>query len=132
MKMRKFLQNKLWRDKAPHMMEARGSIIHIKKLNHVEFDHELRAKLLEEATEVQTAQSKEELIGELADVYEVIDTLCALHAISKEEIQTIQTKKHAERGGFIERQYITIAEHPEGSDGVEYCLAQPEKYPEIK
>ncbi len=131
MKMRKFLQNKLWRDKAPQMMEARGSIMHIKKLTDAEFDQELRAKLLEEAAEVQAAHSKEELIGELADVHEVIDTLCAFHGISTEEIQTIQTKKRDDRGGFIERKYVTIAEHPEGSSGVEYCLAQPDKYPEI-
>lgn len=131
MKMRKFLQNKLWRDKAPHMMNVRGSIIHIKKLTDAEFDRELRVKLLEEASEVIVAKSREELMGELADVSEVIDAICALHAISKEEIQTIQTQKCNERGGFMERQYVTIAEHPEGSYGVEYCLAQPEKYPEI-
>lgn len=132
MKMRKFLQNKLWRDKAPHMMDARGSIIHIKKLTDAEFDQELRVKLLEEATEVKVAKSREELVGELADVNEVIKTICALHAISKEEIDAIQTQKCFDRGGFMERQYVTIAEHPEGSFGVEYCLAQPEKYPEIK
>ncbi len=131
-KMRKFLQNKLWRDKMPQKLEATGSIIHIKKLTDAEFNKELRIKLLEEADEVQAAQSKEELIGELADIYEVIDTICALHGINKEAIQTIQTQKRNERGGFIERKYVTIAEHPEGSYGVEYCLAQAEKYPEIK
>lgn len=130
--MRKFLQNKLWRDKMPQKSETTGSIIHIKKLNDTEFDQELRIKLLEEAAEVQAAQSKEDLIGELADVYEVIDTICSLHAISKEEIQAVQTQKRTERGGFMERKYVTIAEHPESSYGVEYCLAQPEKYPEIK
>ncbi len=131
MKMRKFLQNKLWRDKMPQKLEATGSTIHIKKLTDAEFDNELRIKLLEEADEVQTAQSKDELIGELADIYEVIDTICTLHGINKEAILSVQTQKRTDRGGFMERKYVTIAEHPEGSYGVEYCLAQPEKYPEI-
>ena len=131
-KMRKFIQNKLWRDKANEIMEQNhGSIIHWHRLNDNEFNEQLRLKLLEEADEVKLAQSKADLIGELADVLEVIETLCILHQISKDEISTAQKAKIEQRGGFSERKYITIAEHPENSFGEKYCLADPIKYPEI-
>ncbi len=49
---------------------------------------------------------------------------------SHEEIVTLQTKKREDRGGFADRRFVTLAEHPRGSMGEQYCLAQPEKYPE--
>lgn len=130
--MRKFNNNKLWRDKLPEMMQSQGSIIHLKELNDEEFDKELRLKLLEEADEVKLAKTKEDLIAEIADVQEVIDTLCLHHKINPETIKEVQKKKNEERGGFIGRKYVTIAEFPENSYGEKYCLANPAKYPEIK
>lgn len=127
----KFKQDKLWRDKAPSMMEAYGSIIHIKQLSDTEYDTQLRLKLDEETAEVIVAQAHKELLEELADVYEVIDALCALHDISKDELLAVQRKKYESRGGFYERTLVTIAEHPAGSFGEQYCRTQPEKYPEI-
>jgi len=129
--MRKFIQNKLWRDKAPELMEQMGSIIHCKKLNNTEYDEELRKKLIEEIQEVVSAKNQKELTEELADIFEGIDALCALHGINKSEILKVQEEKKQKRGGFYERKYVTIAEHAEGSFGEKYCLAQPEKYPEV-
>lgn len=130
--MRAFRSNKLWRDKANDILEeCHGSIIHWRRLDDKEFDKELRLKLLEEASEVKVAHSKVELIDELADVFEVIDSLCKLHALSKEEIVASQKAKVEKRGGFAGRKYVTIAEHQEGSFGEKYCLADPEKYPEV-
>lgn len=131
MKMRKFLQNKLWRDKAPGMMEAIGSVIHVKNLTDAEYDVQLRTKLLEEAEEVQAAKSQDELMSEIADVYEVIDSLIKFHNIDKEAISVIQAQKREKRGGFEQRKYVTIAEHTEGGFGEAYCLADPLKYPEV-
>lgn len=129
--MRKFKQNKLWRDKMPSISEAQGSIIHIKPLSDAEYDEQLRVKLNEETKEVIAAQSHKELLEELADVYEVVDALCKLHNISKDELLTTQCKKYEARGGFYERAFVTITEHPAGSYGEHYCRAQPEKYPEV-
>lgn len=132
MKMRKFKQDKLWRDKLPDVMTNLGSVIHIKQLTDQEYDAELRIKLLEEADEVKAAKNNTELIGELADVFEVIDAMIALHGINKNEIVAAQEQKRNQRGGFIERKFVTIAEHAQGSFGETYCLEQPTKYPEIK
>ncbi len=131
MKFRKFRQNKLWRDKIPQLLEGAGSVIHIEQLTDTQYDQQLRIKLLDEAEEVKSAQSTQELLEELADVFEVIDALYHLHNISPKEIKIIQEKKRTKRGGFMKRKFVTVAEHLEGSSGAEYCLAQPEKYPEI-
>ncbi|MGE0009681.1 MAG: non-canonical purine NTP pyrophosphatase [Candidatus Babeliales bacterium] len=131
-KYRYFVQNKLWRDKMPRQAQEQGSVIHTKYLTDQEFDHELRLKLLEEAKEVKAAITHAELIHELADVYEVIDALCVAHNIDVHDIITTQMQKRSERGGFMERKYVTIAEHPEGSYLAAYCLKAPAKYPEIK
>lgn len=132
MKMRKFLQNKLVRDNIPTIMEEKGSILHWHYLNDKDYDEALRQKLIEESEEVEQAPDREETIEEIADILEAIDALCALHTISKEELIEIQTKKREEKGGYFTRKFLDIAEHPENSPQVEYCLAQPHKYPEIK
>ena len=131
--MRKFLQNKLWRDKANEILEKQhGSVIHWRRLDDKEFDDQLKLKLVEESEEVKVAKTRDELISELADVFEVIDSLCKLNNISKEEIIAAQKTKVEKRGSFEGRKYITIAEHLENSFGEKYCLADPTKYPEIK
>ncbi len=130
MKKRVFIQNKLWRDHTPKMLEQTGSVIHTKYLDDNAFNHHLRLKLREEADEVISAESQQELMNELADVLEVIDALCALHEMSQSDIVAIQAKKRAERGGFSGRMFVTTAEHFDGSAGANYCLAQPDKYPE--
>lgn len=131
MKMRKFFQHKLWRDKLIEIAENNRSIIHYTHLDTVQYNEQLRLKLQEEAIEVQNATSKSELIEEIADILEVVDALCALHEIDKNILKDVQINKRNERGGFYSRKLVTIAEHEEGSYGTLYCLAQPKKYPEI-
>ncbi len=130
--MRKFLQNKLWRDKCPGKMESSGSIVHLKNLSDDEYDQQLRIKLLEEANEVNTALVLQDLINELADVLEVVDALCLLHGISKNDVEIFKQAKRNNLGGFEGRKFVVVAEHPRGGFGESYCLEQPEKYPEIE
>jgi len=131
MRKRAFLQNKLWRDLAVAMLEGQGSVIHWQKLNDDEYSLELRKKLLEESHEVAAAESLDSLKAEIADVLEVIESLCAAHGWNLADIQQLQQLKSVERGSFTGRKYVTIAEHFEGSFGERYCLADPEKYPEV-
>ena len=131
MKTSKFQLNKLVRDKIPAHHDKNGSTTHLKSLNDTEFDVALRTKMKEEIEEVCASKIKEELIEELADLFEVIDALTVLHGISKDEIRTIQERKRSERGGFHGRSFVTITEHPIGSPGEKYCRANPEKYKEI-
>ena len=129
--MRKFKQNKLWRDKAVEMMEQQGSRIHWRTLDDENFLSELRLKLLEEAEEVASAKNRREMISELADLFEVIDTLVAANGIGKGEIIEVQLDKQKIRGGFRGKKFVEFAEHPIGSFGEQYCLLDFKKYPEI-
>lgn len=131
MKYRKFKQNKLWRDKAVDLMENMGSKIHWHKLNDIEFVSELKVKFIEESQEVYNAKSKQELMEELADVLEVIDAFASVYNFSFKDIVEIKNRKHQKRGGFLERKFVSIAEHLEDSFGEKYCLADPGKYPEV-
>lgn len=131
MKTSKFQLNKLVRDKIPAHHDKHGSVTHVKRLNDEEFDVVLRAKLKEETEEVCVSKAKAELIEELADLFEVVDALMGLHEISLDEIREVQEKKRTERGGFHGRTFVTITEHPIGSQGEKYCRANPEKYKEI-
>jgi predicted house-cleaning noncanonical NTP pyrophosphatase (MazG superfamily) len=129
--MRKFKQNKLWRDKSVDNLEKQGSKVLWRRLDNEAFDTQLRLKLLEEAEEVFMAKNRQELINELADLFEVIDTFASLNHITKSEILEAQTTKCQERGGFSGRKFVETAEHPKGSFGEQYCLLDPKKYPEI-
>jgi predicted house-cleaning noncanonical NTP pyrophosphatase (MazG superfamily) len=132
MKRRTFYQNKLWRDGMAAQREQEGSVFHYKQLSESEYKKELGKKLMEEADEVLSASSREHLIEELADVLEVIDALCKAHGLEKEAVLAAQNAKRIKRGGFEGRKFVETVEHPEHSSAVEYCLHQPEKYPEIK
>lgn len=88
--------------------ESEGSVSHWRRLDDAEYDKQLRIKLLEEADEVRVAKNREELMSEIGK------------------------KKRNERGGFVERKFVDKIEHPEGSFLANYCLAEPNKYPEIK
>jgi len=131
MKFRKFKQHKLWRDKLVDLSEQRGSKITWTRLNDEEFSEQLKLKLMEEAEEVCAANNKLELIEELADVLEVIDSFCEANKFTLQDVVDKQRQKHQERGGFEGRKFVSVAEYPEDSFGEKYCLAAPEKYPEI-
>lgn len=130
-KLRKFRQDKLWRDKAIDRLEQMGSKIHWKRLDSDQFSEKLKIKLLEEAEEVCRAITKESLLEELADVLEVVSSFCELQGVTLQEVLDLQNQKREERGGFHGRKFVTVAEHPMGSFGEQYCLNDPEKYPEI-
>lgn len=129
--MRKFSQNKLWRDGPVNFLENYGSIIHWRRLDDEEFKKELCKKLVEEAMEVDAAKNKKEFIEELGDVFEVIDSLLYCHGITKEEIIKAQKLKKEQKGGFEGRKFVETAEHPKNSLAENYCLLDPKKYPEI-
>lgn len=131
MKFRKFQQNKLWRDKAIELLEQTGSKIHWIQLNDQEFEEQLRIKFAEESQEVIKSTTKEQLIEELADILEVIASFGDVYEFTLQDVIDAQIKKKQARGGFSGRKFVTIAEHQDGSFGTQYCLADPNKYPEI-
>ena len=131
MKRRKFSLNKLWRDKAPANMESQGAIIHVTHLDDAQYKNQLGLKLIEEAHEVHTAQSDDELLSELADVLEVVNCIIQAHNLRLADVIVRQNEKQNERGSFLQRKFVTVAEYLPGSFGENYALNDLKRHPEI-
>jgi predicted house-cleaning noncanonical NTP pyrophosphatase (MazG superfamily) len=129
---RRFKYNKLVRHRMVEFFEKMGSTVQWACLGDDEFKKELKIKFMEEAQEVHDAKTRQELIEELADVLEVVASLCDVHQFTMQDIVDAQIKKRAERGEFKGRVFVGVVEHMLGSAGERYCLADSEKYPEIK
>ena len=128
-----FQYKKLVRDNILGWHNDRGHEVDGKKLNGLELRKALCEKLHEEADEVDTAQDRDELIGEIADVRQILDDLCAEEGISESEIATAQKAKFVRKGGFRQGNYIdTVTMTDENDKWVLYCRKSPEKYPELK
>ncbi|MSQ44067.1 MAG: phosphoribosyl-ATP pyrophosphohydrolase, partial [Chloroflexi bacterium] len=97
------------RDRIPDIIRSSGRIPKVKVLTPTEYQHALRVKLGEEAAEVGTAVTREELLTELADVQEVVDALLAANKMTFDELQAIQHRRRCDRGGFSLRQWLDIA-----------------------
>lgn len=132
MNFRTFKQNKLVRDKIIKIMESKGSKLYAYKLSNQDFLKQLKLKLLEEAAEVNRAQTEQEVLEELADVLEIVYTLATAHNLTEQDMQNAREKKLNEKGGYQEQMFVTFAEHPKDSPQERYCLADPDKYPEVK
>jgi predicted house-cleaning noncanonical NTP pyrophosphatase (MazG superfamily) len=100
--------NKLVRDRIPEIIQAEGRQCQIEVLSDADFEQALRGKLVEEAQEA--AQASEHLVQELADIYEVIDALIALHGLTEAQVRAVQAQRSAERGGFTRRLRLIWAE----------------------
>ncbi|MGA9380081.1 MAG: nucleoside triphosphate pyrophosphohydrolase [Phormidium sp.] len=94
--------HKLVRDKIPQIIQQSGLKCETLTLSESEYRQALRQKVVEEAQEVATAD-EENLITELADIYEVIDGIIETYGINRELIIEEQIRRRNERGGFQKR-----------------------------
>lgn len=129
-KMRKFLLNKLWRDKAASKLDKVK--IHITRLDDQEYEKQLNLKLIEEAEEVVAAiHNPENLISEIGDVLEVLECIALFHKISWKDVIAKKIAKRDERGSYVDRQYVTIAECAPDSWLLSYYMKEPGRHVEI-
>lgn len=94
--------NKLVRDRIPEIIQDEGRICGTDTMLDQAFAQALRDKLVEEAQEVRAA-APDNLLTEIADLYEVIDTLLNLHQIDADSVIAEQKQRRIERGGFERR-----------------------------
>jgi len=90
------LYNKLVRDKIPDILKQKGIISKTHIANNTEYWFKLKDKLKEEVEEF-LKDSKEE---ELADILEVIDSICKFKNISRQKLEFIKKEKALKRGTF--------------------------------
>jgi len=92
--------NKLVRDNIIQIIQSKGQTasFHIAGTDE-EYWMKLKEKLLEEVNELL----QDESMGEVADVLEVLEAMCAYKGFSKLEVEEVKNKKLEERGGFEKR-----------------------------
>jgi predicted house-cleaning noncanonical NTP pyrophosphatase (MazG superfamily) len=99
-------KRKLVRDNIPALMWGDGVEANPRQLGPEELDTALRTKLVEEALEVDEAEP-DEILDELADVYEVWKDLCWKHGGVEPVLERAETKRR-DKGGFTEGWEVDI------------------------
>ncbi|PTX17358.1 Predicted house-cleaning noncanonical NTP pyrophosphatase, all-alpha NTP-PPase (MazG) superfamily [Halanaerobium congolense] len=90
------LYNKLIRDKIPEIIENAGKEYEIHRADEQEYIEKLLLKVEEELAEFKEEPS----IAEMADLFEVLDSVINYYDFDKQKIKNYQKKKRKERGGF--------------------------------
>lgn len=107
------IYNKLIRDRIPEIIEKDGNTADIIILSEESFKQAIKEKLIEEATEVLNADNRDEVLSELADLQEVMDTIKQMYNINTLEVNTIQAVKALQRGKFEKRLYLKSVKEKE-------------------
>lgn len=133
MKMRRFLFNKLARDKSIKYLQDKGGVFKLSKLeDNSEYLEALTQKIVEELEEVFDSQSQEELIVELADLEEAFDAFKRLVKIDQADVDAVKKAKKEERGDFDARLFVEHVDVPETAvEEIEYFSSMPDRYPEV-
>ncbi|MEO8105222.1 MAG: nucleoside triphosphate pyrophosphohydrolase [Candidatus Saccharibacteria bacterium] len=103
---------KLIRDKIPAIIKAADGLeVPVRLLvSDDEYLSYLLKKVVEEANELAESKTDSNLVEEISDVYEVIDTLLSLKGISRDKVLAVQDEKKEKRGGF-ERRLLMLDTH---------------------
>ncbi len=105
---------KLVRDFIPEQLIAKGiKVVYSTVGDFFGRDRFSREKLVEEAEEVLKAKTREELLGELADVADTLDLVLSVNNITPEELSFARAKKNAEKGGFEKFYYLESTDEPD-------------------
>ena len=102
--------NKLVRNNIPDIIKSNGKKPYYHKLSKEDLKIQIKSKLVEESNEVNSTDNNDDLIKELADVQEVIQSIKTLYNISDKEIEIYQDSKRNEVGGFDKGYYLTNVE----------------------
>lgn len=128
---RRFKTDILVRNNRVEQMENLGLTVNYKVLSDEEYIKELKNKIMEEAHEVATAESADELSSEIGDVLEVIDHIIEIYKLDVDKIQLMKAEKQDRIGKFDKKLKTFWVEMNEDNSSIGYYLSKPKKYPEI-
>lgn len=94
--------DKLVRDRIPEIINREGRECGVEVMTDEDYRQALLEKVSEEAQEVSLA-AQDDLMAEIADLYEVIDEVIAAFHLDREAILTVQKQRQLDRGGFEKR-----------------------------
>jgi predicted house-cleaning noncanonical NTP pyrophosphatase (MazG superfamily) len=126
---RKFVYKKLIRDEILQDMIKSGEKPDFHRLTDDDFRIELINKLTEETKELGAKDS--DILGELADLQEVIDSLLLSSGHTKAEIIMAQQTKRDKFGSFNNRVFVDTVEIPDDNKWISYLEKHPKRYPEM-
>lgn len=92
-------RDKLVRDRIPEIIRSKGGKPKTHRAGPAEYKKRLAQKLVEEAMEY--SQSKDPM--ELADLLEVVRSLCGVHRTTFQRLDRMRAAKARERGSFSRR-----------------------------
>ena len=124
--------NKLVRDYAPEEFISDNIELKYEKVTGDNLIFHLKNKLLEEIQEVLETSSREELTEEISDIYDVLEAICNVYNISKEEINHKKQMKFSKRGGFSLGIFAHYIESEINNPEIQYFKNLSKKYPIIK
>ena len=94
--------NKLIRDRIPEIIRQAGRECEVETMSLKDYHQALFNKLVEEAKEAAEAKP-DNLVEELADIYEVIDAILNIVEIDKSLLLAKQEQKRQNKGGFTKK-----------------------------
>ena len=111
--MKKVTYNKLVGDGVPDKLTKLGKAFETRVAEEDEYRSLLLTKLAEEANEAGTAGDRSALLKELADLTEVVQTICSLHDITADELENMRNERRQTRGGF-EKKIVLLWSEDDG------------------
>lgn len=120
MAFKKFELNKLVRDNIPSILRDKDIQVTSTTIIESEFVLKLKDKLVEEANEVRSSETRKELVEELADVLEVLMSLINASELSMEQIEEKRLLKRELKGSFEGKTYVEFIELEESNSEINY------------
>ena len=110
--MKRKTYNKLIRDKIPEIIKKDNAIPKISILNDEQFAIALKEKLVEEAKELLEAKTSEEILNELSDVLELVESIATNNKLTITEVEKQKLVKKEKRGGFEKKLFLEYVDEP--------------------
>jgi diadenosine tetraphosphate (Ap4A) HIT family hydrolase len=126
---KRFKVEKLIRDRLLQIIRNNGIEVHKQILDSVEYLSKLKNKLLEEAKEVNETKNSDDLIEELADVLEVVQSIARAANIEMTQIENVREAKRESLGGFEEKIFCSWVDMEEDHPSVQYYQQKGEEIP---
>ena len=104
--------NKLIRDKIPEIIKKNGAIPKVSVLDEEKFKVALKEKLVEEASELLEAKTNEEVLNELSDVLQLLESIAQNNNTTIAEVEKQKEKKKQERGAFEKKLFLEYVDDP--------------------
>lgn len=97
-----------------------------------EYRQELIKKVSEEAAEIPLGETfnREEALGEIADLQNVVDALREHYGFTENEVQMTGDEKTSKKGGFVQKHFIDHVVLADDSEWIAVLRQRPDKYRE--